>query len=106
MASYFPNIGSWYKDNETGQRFEIVAIDEKQKTIEIQYYDGDISEFDIESWGSLKITETETPEESYAGFDGFAAYGNETNTENSFINSSNPLDSFEPESFHGFDDLY
>ena len=105
MASFYPRIGSWYRDQDNGQRFEIVAIDEKQKTIEVQYYDGDISEFEIESWGSLNIHETETPEEAYAGFDGMVSYGDEVPLDSSFI-YGNPLESIEPERFSGFDDLF
>ncbi len=103
MASFFPLIGSWYRDTETGQRFEIVAIDEKHKTIEVQYYDGDISEFDIESWGSANIVEVETPEEAYAGYEGMSAFSDENSA---FIYSGNPIELIEPESFSGFDDLF
>lgn len=105
MASYFPRIGTWYKDQNTGQPFEVVAIDEKQRTIEVQYYDGDISEFEIESWGSLSLLETEAPEEAYAGFGGISSYGDEAPSDSTFI-QGNPLESIEPETFSGFDDLF
>ncbi len=103
MASYFPSIGTWYRDTETGQRFEIVAIDEKQKTIEVQYYDGDISEFDIESWGALKVVETDTPEDVYAGYDGIAAADDIGDVP---INYGNPLEFIEPDNFTGYDELF
>lgn len=103
MASFFPAVGTWYLDANTNQRFEIVAIDEKQKTIEVQYYDGDIDEFDIESWGSLSIVETETPEMAYSGYDGVSIFKDD----DAFIATdfSSPLESIEPDTFHGFDDL-
>lgn len=105
MASFFPRIGAWFKDTDTHQRFEIVAIDEKQSTIEVQYFDGDITEFDIESWGALNIHETEAPEEIYAGFESLSAYGDEAPLDSTFI-QGNPLESIEPETFSGFDDLF
>lgn len=105
MASFFPLIGSWYKDTDTNQRFEVVALDEKQKTIEVQYFDGDISEFDIASWGALSITEIQTPEEAYGGYDGLSSFGEETGFSDSF-NQISPIDMIEPDSFSGFDDLF
>lgn len=105
MASFFPKIGSWFRDTDSGQRFEIVAIDEKQKTIEVQYYDGDISEFDIESWGSMQLIETKTPEEAYGGYEGMSSFDNEVDVD-TLYGYGNPLESFEPETFNGFDDLF
>ena len=41
-----PAIGKWYLDNGDKQLFEIVAIDDDDETIEIQYFDGAIEELD------------------------------------------------------------
>jgi hypothetical protein len=41
-----PRIGDWYQ-NITGDNFEIVALDEDETTMEIQYYDGAIEEIDF-----------------------------------------------------------
>ena len=103
MASYFPIIGTWYQDIETKQRFEIVAIDEKQRTVEVQYYDGDISEFEMETWGALPIVEVEIPNEVYAGYDGVSAFASE---EMSFQTMGNPLETIEPDTFTGYDDPF
>lgn len=103
MSSFFPLVGTWYLDTESSQHFEIVAIDEKQKTIEIQYYDGDIDEFDIESWGSLSLIETDTPEAVYSGYDGVSVFRDDDDF--SMDDFDNPLEFIEPESFQGFDDI-
>ena len=105
MASYFPRVGTWFMDGETRQCFEVVAIDEKASTIEVQYYDGDIAEFDIESWGSLRILESEAPEEAYAGFETLSPFGDEAPSDSTFILSS-PLESIEPDVFTGYEDPY
>ena len=39
MANPAPVIGSWYR-KRGGETFEVVAIDAKDRTIEIQYFDG------------------------------------------------------------------
>ena len=87
------------------QAFEIVAIDEKQNTIEVQFSDGDIDEFDIESWGRLSIIQTQTPEDSYVGLNGNSPFSDDISSDFSYSNM-NPLESIEAESFSGFDDLY
>jgi len=100
MATFFPAIGSWYQELATGQLFEVVAVDEKYGTIEVQYGDGDIAEFEMESWGRLEITLTNAPEEGSAIF-GSSSYDMEIPEEY----QGNPLEEIEPDSFSGFDDL-
>ena len=43
MANPAPVIGSWYR-KRGGETFEVVAIDPKDRTIEIQYFDGAVEE--------------------------------------------------------------
>jgi len=49
MASPQPTVGSWYR-LESGETFEIVAIDDDEGTIEVQYFDGTVEEMDFEDW--------------------------------------------------------
>jgi len=58
-----PVIGRWYKDLEKDIKFIVVAIDDSGETIEIQYTDGDISEFDKESWYNSTFDFIEAPED-------------------------------------------
>jgi hypothetical protein len=44
-----PVVGQWYRGG-TNELFEVVAIDEEDETIEIQYFDGTVNEVDFESW--------------------------------------------------------
>lgn len=64
-----PIIGSWYKDVENNLTFKVVAIDEKNDSIEVQYYDGDIGEYDRESWYASTFDFIEDPEDWSAPFD-------------------------------------
>lgn len=56
-------IGHWYKSQELEEIFEIVAIDAEYDCIEIQYFGGEISEFDLESWNLLNIEAIDAPED-------------------------------------------
>jgi len=69
MTTVEPIIGSWYKDLETNLKFNVVAIDESDDTIEVQYLNGDIGEFDTETWYTSTFDAIEDPE------DWSAAYG-------------------------------
>ena len=48
-----PEIGVWYRDIQN-RLFEVIAI-ENEDAIEVQYIDGDITEYDRESWDMLCV---------------------------------------------------
>lgn len=52
-----PEIGEWYR-GETNALFEVVAIDDADQTIEIQYFDGTVEEMDFDSWNQMLVDET------------------------------------------------
>ncbi|MCC6301354.1 MAG: hypothetical protein IT489_00955 [Gammaproteobacteria bacterium] len=49
--AYNVNIGNWYRTAE-GRLFEVVSRD--TDTIEVQYDDGDLEEFDQETWSDIR----------------------------------------------------
>jgi hypothetical protein len=51
MAAPHPSIGDWYR-LRGGELFEVVAIDEDEGTIDIQYFDGTVEEMDHEDWAA------------------------------------------------------
>lgn len=61
-----PEIGLWYRDIQN-RLFEVVAL-ENEDSIEVQYYDGDVSEYDRESWDLLCVNIVPEPGFSL-GFD-------------------------------------
>lgn len=63
MNQLSPHVGDWYKDVQIGAVFEVVALDEKDQTVETQYLDGEIGEFDLESWGDLILEPSSGPED-------------------------------------------
>lgn len=62
MAVLYPVIGQWF-GRPSGTLFEVVAIDENARTVEIQQFDGTIDEVDIESWPDLLLVEISAPED-------------------------------------------
>ena len=69
MSDVDPIIGSWYRNQETGNDFEVVALDEDGQAIEIQYFDGELEEIDLEAWYELPIESIEAPEDWSGPFD-------------------------------------
>lgn len=64
-----PVVEQWYRD-AAGELFEVVATDEQDRTIEIQFFDGSVTEMDFDSWneqvfeGSIEAAE---PPEDWSG---------------------------------------
>lgn len=58
-----PEVGQWYFNEETKQQFEVVALDLDSDAIDIQYFEGEIGELDIETWYSLPLVEMTAPED-------------------------------------------
>ncbi len=64
-----PVIEQWYKDVENNLTFKVVAIEESDDTIEVQYHNGDIGEYDNDSWYNSTFDFIEDPEDWSAPFD-------------------------------------
>jgi hypothetical protein len=59
-----PIVGNWYRNKEvTNEIFKVVAIDHDERLIEIQYFDGQIGEFDLGTWLESNIIEIAEPED-------------------------------------------
>ncbi len=58
-----PERGQWYKRPDLNDLFEVVAIDDDEGTIEIQYFNGEIEELDQASWKQLEIIGAAAPED-------------------------------------------
>ena len=69
MTAPLPGIGEWYRHTD-GDSFEVVAFDEDDGTIEIQYFDGTVEEMETEDWESQwadRALEKAEPPEDWSG---------------------------------------
>lgn len=69
-VKYEPEIGSWYQSTNS-LLFKVVAIDEEDETIEIQYFDGTVGELDIELWDGMEPEILDAPDDWSGPFDNF-----------------------------------
>ncbi len=67
-VKYEPEIGNWYQSSNS-LLFKVVAIDEQDETIEIQYLDGTIGELDMELWAGLTPEMLDAPDDWTGPFD-------------------------------------
>jgi hypothetical protein len=86
-----PAVGNWYQDLQDGQLFEIVAIDDNDGSINVQYFDGEIEEFDKDTWHLLNIRIAAPPEDWSAPYEMDASDRHEMDGEVTVENWNDPL---------------
>ena len=63
MKMLSPAVGDWYKDLQTNMLFEVVDWDPSSLTIETQYLDGEVTEYDLDAWREMLLAPAEAPED-------------------------------------------
>ena len=58
-----PVIAQWYRYPDKGYEFQVTAIDDQEKTVEIQYFDGDLDEVELHDWYQMQIEPIGIPED-------------------------------------------
>ncbi len=58
-----PTVGHWYQDLEDGELFQVLAFDEDESVLEMQYFDGDLEEVSLEEWRGMDVEVTDAPED-------------------------------------------
>jgi len=64
-----PRLGEWYKDLESEALFEVIDWDPSTLTIEVQYLDGEVAEYDLDGWREMRLAEVEAPEDWRTAFE-------------------------------------
>ena len=105
MKMLNPTIGKWYTDEQTGALFEVVAWDHQALTIEAQYLDGEITEYDLDNWREMRLQGAEAPEDWRTPFE----LDNEDCLDPDLPmhpeDWRNPLQFIEPDIVHGLEDF-
>ena len=58
-----PIINQWYHYPQKAEKFHVTAIDDQAATVEIQYFDGNLDEFDLTAWYAMEVERIEEPED-------------------------------------------
>lgn len=62
-------VDNWYKDVIEQRIFKVVAIDEDEETIEIQYFESEIEELDFDTWNNMALVAAPEQEDWRGPFD-------------------------------------
>lgn len=58
-----PIVDQWYRHLDKGESFRVVAIDEDARTVELQDFDGDIEEIELDDWYGMDVEPIDPPED-------------------------------------------
>lgn len=64
-----PVIGQWYRHRGDQQAFQVVAVDDADGSVELQFFDGTVDELRLVQWYALDIEDAETPQDWTGPFD-------------------------------------
>jgi hypothetical protein len=56
-----PVTGEWYINENDGERFQVVGLDDEQDMVEIMHYNGNLEEFPLQEWYQLSVVPGEQP---------------------------------------------
>lgn len=100
-----PVVGAWYKDSQTHALFEVVDWDPTTLTIEIQYLDGEVAEYDLDGWREMLLEQVEAPEDWRAAFELDDEDLLDPDLPIQPEDWASPLNSIEPEAMYGVEDV-
>jgi hypothetical protein len=69
MANPSAVLENWYQDPATGKTFRVVALDKAADSIEIQYFNGDLGDYDFASWSESNFQAIAPPEDWSGPYD-------------------------------------
>src|SRR6202142_1187532 len=89
MNAIRPIVGQWYRGG-TNEVFEVVAIDDHDQTIEIQYFDGTVTEMEFDSWNEQLLDALIDPPDAPRVWSG-AGYGQARDLDREFEDNTRSL---------------
>ena len=105
MKMLSPVVGDWYRDLQSSAMFEVVAWDPASLTIEAQYLDGEVTEYDLDAWRELLLERAEEPEDWRTAYELDDEDGLDPDLPIHPEDWNNPLNMIEPDAMYGVEDL-
>jgi hypothetical protein len=105
MNKILPEVSTWYQDLVSGTLFEVVAVDDVSSSIEYQMVDGELGEYDFNTWRLLYICKAEAPEDWRSSYE--LSHEDQAYPDQVFVpdNFSGALQDIEPDAFDQGDDF-
>lgn len=67
LNEYKPIIDQWYWHHDKGPLFCVTAIDDEERVVEVQHFDGDLEEITFAEWRSMQDIELGEEPENWSG---------------------------------------
>ncbi len=61
--------GQWYRDRASGDTLQVVSIDEDDRSLEVQYKDGDVDQMSLDEWAVSGLSACDQPEDWVGPYD-------------------------------------
>lgn len=58
-----PRVGQWYLGLDSGELFQVTGFDQESDTIELQTFDGDLNEIELDTWRLLPLALAQPPQD-------------------------------------------
>lgn len=104
MSRYLPEVGCWFQDCDGSQLFEVVAFERDEATVQVQYLDGEIADYDLESWAQLDLVPAAEPEDWRSAFELDDEFSSDPDAAQQPLQWNSPLTRIEPETVLGVED--
>jgi len=56
-----PMVTRWYEREDTGEIFEVIAVDVADGMVDVQNFEGDVAEMDMKAWQQLNLSRVRSP---------------------------------------------
>lgn len=57
-----PTVTRWYECIDTGDVFEVIAVDEHDEIVDVQNFDGEVAEMNMTTWRQLRLVRVAAPQ--------------------------------------------
>jgi hypothetical protein len=104
MKMLSPVVGAWYKDRQTQEVFEVIDWDPTNLSIETQYLDGEVSEYDLDAWREMQLEAVAAQEDWRAAFELDDDDLLDPDLPMHPQDWSSPVNSIEPDAMYGVED--
>jgi hypothetical protein len=104
MKMLSPTVGAWYKELQTHALFEVVDWDPSHLTIEVQYIDGEVAEYDLDAWRDMPLEAAEAPEDWRTSFELDDDDMLDPDLPMHPVDWASPLNTIEPNTMYGVED--
>jgi hypothetical protein len=90
-----PIAGNWYRDADNGRLFQVIDVDEREGTVELQHFDGDLEEIELGRWTELEVELVAEPDDWTGPMDGVVVDDDAAENQGAWADENDEVGGFE-----------